>query len=93
MMFYDKLMKIKDRSKCFDIFWLIKVGDTRMYREKPIEKHVQFRVQKAKLYDQFTKMQLMKCLKAFVGYGKTTYLEIVLKEIQVAKELFIQQLC
>lgn len=39
-----------------------------------------------------SKMQLLKCLKAFVGYGRCTYMEIVLKEIELAKEMFILDL-
>ena len=34
----------------------------------------------------------MKNLKAFVGYGQCTYLEICLKEIQLVKELFVLDL-
>ena len=37
-------------------------------------------------------MQLLKCLKAFVGYGRCTYIEVVLKEIQLAKEMFVMDL-
>lgn len=34
-------------------------------------------------------MQLLKSLKAFSGYGRCTYMEIVLKEIELAKEIFV----
>lgn len=34
-------------------------------------------------------MRLLKTLKAFVGYGRCTYLEILLREIEVMKEIFI----
>lgn len=34
-------------------------------------------------------MKLMRNLKAFIGYGRSTYLEIVLKQLQLVKELFI----
>ena len=34
-------------------------------------------------------MKLMRNLKAFIGYGRCTYLEIVLKQLQLVKELFI----
>ena len=43
-------------------------------------------------YDQIGKMQLLKCLKAFVGYGRCTYIEIVLKEIELAKLIFVLDL-
>lgn len=33
-------------------------------------------------------MQLLKSLKAFVGYGRCCYNEIVLREIELARELF-----
>lgn len=33
-------------------------------------------------------MQLLKCLKAFTGYGRCTYMEVVLKEIELVKEKF-----
>ena len=33
-------------------------------------------------------MQLLKSLKAFVGYGRCTYMEIILKEIELANQLF-----
>ena len=34
-------------------------------------------------------MKLMRNLKAFIGYGRCTYLEIVIKQLQLVKELFI----
>lgn len=34
-------------------------------------------------------MQLLICLKAFSGYGRCMFMEIVLKEIELAKEIFI----
>lgn len=34
-------------------------------------------------------MKLLKHLKAFVKYGRCTYMEIVLKEISLAKQLFM----
>ena len=34
----------------------------------------------------------MKHLKAFSGYGRCTYLEIILKEIELLKDMFILDL-
>lgn len=34
----------------------------------------------------------MKHLKAFVGYGRVTYIELVLKEIELERDIFMMEL-
>ena len=34
----------------------------------------------------------MKHLRAFVGYGMVTYIELVLKEIQLSREIFMMEI-
>lgn len=38
------------------------------------------------------KMKLMKKLRAFIAFGQCTYNEILIKEIQLVKEIFIMDL-
>lgn len=33
----DRIIKIRDRSKCFDLFWDLKIGKDRMYKWRPIK--------------------------------------------------------
>ena len=34
----------------------------------------------------------MKYLRAFSGFGRTTYLELVIREIELSKEIFMLEL-
>ena len=63
-----------------------------MYKWTNVRKHVKYRVQKQKVFEQFTKIKLMKYLKAFVGFGKTIFMELVIKEIELSKELFMLEI-
>lgn len=87
-----RVKNIRNRTKCFDIFHLVKLRDMRMYPLIPINKLVNYRVTKKKMYLQCSRMNLMKNLKAFSGFGRCTYLEIVLREIQLVKQIFILDL-
>ena len=84
-MLSDRMNKIRDHSKCFDLFWTVQINNIRMYKWKTIKKHVQYRVQRQQKFEQYTKIKLMKYLKAFLGYGKTIFLELVVKEIELAR--------
>ena len=88
----DRLTKICDRNKCFDLFSRVKIGNNRMYKWRSIKKLVQYRVEMQKAFELRSKMQLLKYLKAFVGFGRTTYMELVLKEIELSKEILILDL-
>ena len=89
----NQVQSIRNRTKCFDLFYDVKVNDYRMYPQKPMNKVVQYRVRKKKLYHLVSKLNLLKNLKAFSGFGRCTYMEIVLKEIELAKEMFLMDLC
>ena len=52
----DRLMKIRDRSRCFDLFWLVKLGNCRMYKWGSIKKLVKFRVTKQTKFELLAKM-------------------------------------
>lgn len=38
------------------------------------------------------KLNLLKNIKAFSGFGRSTYIDIVLREIQITRELFLMDL-
>lgn len=77
----DRVRTIRDKSKCFDVFQNIQLYDYKMYQDKAISKLVAYKVQRKKKFQLFAKMKLMRNLKAFIGYGRCTYLEIVLKQL------------
>lgn len=40
----DRFTKLKDRSKCYDIFWNLKLGEKRMFKQNNIKSLVKYRV-------------------------------------------------
>ena len=69
------------------MFSTVKIGEQRMYQQNSIKRLVKYRVNRQKTFELFTVMQLMKNLKSFIGFGRCTYIEICLKEIELAKKL------
>lgn len=42
----NRIGKIQDRSKCFDLFWAVKIGGIKMYKWKSIKELVKYRVKR-----------------------------------------------
>lgn len=63
-----------------------------MYFNKPMLYHVSYRSKKRLKLEMIAKIRLMKNLKAFVGFGRCTYMDLCLKELEIAKELFVLEL-
>ena len=89
----DRVRTIRSKTKCFDLFHNVQINSYRMYPTMPINKLVNYRVKKKKLHLLRSKLTLMKNLKAFSGFGRCTYIDIVLKELQVTKIMFMMDLC
>lgn len=73
------MISIRDKNKCYDIFWNLKLGDQRIYQQRNIKYLVKYRINKQKLIQKLSQLNLLKYLKAFSGYGRTPYLEILLR--------------
>lgn len=88
----QRVRSIKGKEKCQDIFLNVKINDHRLYMQRPYQKFVNYKNMKKGKEIQLNKMRLLKNLKAFVGFGCCTFLEIALKEIELMKELFVMDL-
>lgn len=89
----DQIKQIRDTSRCDDLFQFTKIGDYKMFdNHQPVQKLVRYRVLRKRLEKIRSIMQMFKALKAHSGFGKCTYIEIVLKEIEISKLLLIQDI-
>ena len=88
----DKIFRLTDRGRCFDLFYDMKIDNEKMYQDQPVAKLVQYRLSRQSAYESFTKLTLMKNLRAFSGFGRCTFIELVEKTIELAKVMFILDL-
>ena len=60
-----------------------------MYPAKQYSKLVNYRVNYKILKQHINKLKFMKNLKMGSGYGRTVFIELLLREIELVKQLFI----
>lgn len=60
-----------------------------MYEFKPARNHVSYKVQKQRLTKFHDRIRILKNLRAFSGYGRSSYIQIMLKDIELIKKMFI----
>lgn len=93
--FAERIKIIMDKSKCYDIFQTTKVGNVRMYSQKRTIKDIIFYSMEIKQMEKKIKnIQLIRkmCPKLLTGYKNLTYIKLTLKEIQLAKKLFVHNI-
>lgn len=82
----QKLRKISNRNTCFDIFQKTEVNGVRIYCEKPIQNVIDFKMKREYMSSLYGKMKLVSRFHSLKGI---TYIELLLKRIEVIKELFL----
>ena len=75
-----------NKNKCFDFFQKAKVDDKRLYEKSSYKTVIQFKIKKREKENLKQKLQLLIGLQCFQGY---TYIRMMLKLIEVTKQLFI----
>ena len=73
----DQIEKIRDRNMVSDMFWSIKIGDSKMFNGRSIKHLVSYRFERRKKVELMAKVQLLKSLKTWAGFGHTIYIEIL----------------
>lgn len=81
-----KLRKLTNRNTCFDIFQKTEVNGVRIYCEKPIQNVIDFKMKREYMTSLYEKMKLVSRFQSLKG---VTYLELILKRIELIKELFL----
>ena len=88
----DRIASLTDKSKCYDLFWNLKLGDKRMFKQNKIKYLVRYRVRQKIKQMQISQIQLLKYLRAFSGYGQVLFLHILLQEIELNREMLLLDL-
>lgn len=85
----SKLQRITNKNNCFDVFQDVKIRDIKVYPEKPITGVVRYKVVRANKHSEYQKLKLIRGVGCFQGL---TFIEILLKQISLAKEIFLLNL-
>ena len=86
MIFKNKIDKMVDKNRCYDIFQMAKVGNLRMYEPKTIKKRLEFKFERNNRVDQYLRLKLVLSLGAVRG---EFLIKIFLRIINLAKEIFV----
>ena len=84
-----KIKDLSQKEKCFDYFQDFKLNNYKMYQFKPAKDHVNYKIRKQRLHKFHERIRILKNLKVFSGYGQSSYISIVLKDILLIKQMFI----
>ena len=60
-----------------------------MYEFKPARNYVDYKINNKRLAKYHDKIRLLKNLRAFSGYGNSSFIQIMLKEIELVKQIFV----
>ena len=83
---FDRLLKRNCKTKCIDLFQNVKVNDEYIYEQQPIRKMVKFKYKRKNIEKKAVKINQILQMKILV---KELYLEMLIKRIELNKELFV----
>ena len=71
--------KIQGREKCYNLFKDIKIHEYKMFQPKIMSRYVKYKGNRLKMQNLHNKLSLLILLRAFSGFGKCIYPELLLK--------------
>ena len=87
-----KMRVIMDKSKCFDIFQKTKVNGHAMYsNQRTIKDLINYSIEIKNKERELRNIHLLKklCPNIVNGYNNLTFITMTLREIKLAKQLFV----
>ena len=86
LMKFNKIRKMTDKNSCMDMFKDVKIDDVGLFEDKTFKNYLTFKMNNNYLLDQYEKLNLIINFRAVRGL---TFLKLLLKRLEMAKELFV----
>ena len=83
------ISKIQGKDKCYNLFQNTKVREYKMYNPKVTSKFVKYKSLKLRKTALLTKIRFLIILRAFSGYGQCVFLDLLLLEKSLSREIFL----
>ena len=83
------IKKLMDKNNCYDLFQKAVVGGKRFFEDKPIQKILEYKFNRRRLYDMYARCRFSVSMRSV---DNELFVMLLLRSIELSREMFVLEI-